>query len=190
VCFLNISNIDNRIEKDKSRHANLPTQHPLRAVRRTDIRATTHLAESDLATSTPRPPPLVPAPAATSSRPTTTHNCMPVLFKKPNPPKKGLVKAKEKFPLQRSINEIMISKINLDGRKTVNLDGISNKDFDIKSARLDGLLSTIHNKSNRQDEIKQFQKKKPKNSLSFSISSLLAPDKKLYGPAIALIFKN
>ena len=75
--------MDNRIEKDKSRHANLPTQHqnsPLRAVRRTDIRATTHLAESDLATSTPRPPPLVPAPAATSSRPTTTHNCTVMRF--------------------------------------------------------------------------------------------------------------
>jgi hypothetical protein len=128
--------MDNRIKKDKSLHANLPTLHPLRAVRRTDIRATTHLAESELATSTPRPPPLVPAPAATSSRPTTTQNCMPVLFKKPNHPSKGLVRAKQKLPLQRPINEIMISKINLEGRKTVNLNAESNKDFNIKSARL------------------------------------------------------
>ena len=177
--------MDNRNEKDKSRHANLPTQHqnsPLRAVRRTEIRATTHLAESSAGTSTPLPPPLVPAPAAASSRPTTTHNYMPVLFKKPNPPKKGLVKAKEKFPLQRSIeksiNAMMISKNDLDGEKADNLDGVSNKNFDKKAARLDGVLTTLHNKSNRPHENTQIQKKKPKDSLPFNISSLLAPDKK------------
>ena len=85
--------MDNRTEKDKSRHANLPTQHqnsPLRAVRRTEIRAATHLAESNSGTSTPLPPALVPAAAAASRRPTTTTaHYVPVQFKKPNPPKKG-----------------------------------------------------------------------------------------------------
>ena len=46
----------------------------------------------------------------------------PVLFKKPNTPSKGWVRAKKNIPLQRPINETMISKINLEGRKTVNLN--------------------------------------------------------------------
>jgi hypothetical protein len=42
--------MDNKNEKDICRHANLPTQHqnsPLRAVRRTEIRAATHVADSN-----------------------------------------------------------------------------------------------------------------------------------------------
>jgi hypothetical protein len=126
--------MDRRVKKNKLLHANLPTQHPFRADSQTHIRATTHSrsAESEMATSKPRPPPLMPAPAArppplmpapaaTSGCPTTPQNCMPlVLFKKPNPPSEGLVRAKKNIPLQRPINETMISKINLEGRKTMN----------------------------------------------------------------------
>jgi hypothetical protein len=76
-------------EKDICRHANLPNHHqnsPLRAVRRNEIRAATHIADSFSGTSTPLPP----AAAAANRRPTTTTaHYVPVQFKKPNPPKKG-----------------------------------------------------------------------------------------------------
>ena len=131
--------MENEYEKEICRHANLPNHHPnspLRAVRRNEIRAATHIADSSFGTSTPLPPALVPAAAAASRRPTTTTaHYVPVQFKKPaNPPKKGLVKAKEKFPLQRSIeksiNAMMISKDDHDCEKADQLDGVFRKDFD------------------------------------------------------------
>ena len=198
--------MDRRVKKDKLLHANLPTQHPFRADRQTHIRATTHSAESEVATSTPRPPPLMPAPAArppprrpaqaarppplmpapaaTSVRSTTVKKCMPpVLFKKPE----GFVRAKKLITLQRPINETVISKISLEGSKSVNLNAESNKNFNIKSARLNDLLSNLQKKSYNQEEMKQFyqdqeemrrfHENKKAGSLSFSIDSLLSPNK-------------
>jgi hypothetical protein len=205
--------MDRKVKKDKLLHANLPTQHPSRADSQTHIRATTHSrsAESEVATSTPRPPPLIPAPAArppprrpaqaarppplmpapaaTSVRSTTVQKCMPpVLFKKPHPPSEGLMRAKKIITLQRPINETVISKISLEGSKSVNLNAESNKNFNIKSARLNDLLSNLQKKSYNQEEMKQFHKdqeeirqfheNKKAGSLSFSIDSLLSPDKK------------
>ena len=118
-------------ENEKCRHSNYTNQHPnspLRAVRPREITEVSNIADSATGTSPPIAPARAAAPATASTplNAPTTHYAT-IEFKKPTaPPKRGLVKSKDKFPLQKSIeksiNAVMISENGHDFQKADKLD--------------------------------------------------------------------
>jgi hypothetical protein len=196
-------------KKDALLHANLAIQHPSRADSLRHIKTTTHSRsteesevreESAVATSTPRPPPLMPAPAARppplmpapaarqpprrpaqaarlpplmpaqAATKTATEKCMPpVLFKKPE----SFVRAKKLITLQKPLADTIISKMNIQGSRSVSFNKHSNNDP----------LATFKNQEEMeqfcrdQEEMRKFHQKRNAGSSTFSIDYLLSPNK-------------
>ena len=135
-------------KKDALLHAKLAIQHPSRADSlEREIKTTRHSRsteesevreESAAATSTPRPPPLIPPPlmpaqaarlpplmpAHAATKSATEKGMPPVLFKKPE----SYVRAKKLVTLKKPLADAIISKMIIQGSRSVSFNKNSNND--------------------------------------------------------------